>query len=401
MAQLKELYEELNFPSKTKLLQAAKKRGIPIAGMDVLYKEQPVGQLFGKAPVQRGAIATAGEHDKWQADLISFKQFSRKQNSGYTDALSVTNVFDRKTHVLPVKSKEQKVVWEAFEQILTKFGGKPRRLDVDAGTEFTGVFAEQARAKGIEIHTRSANPPDKDFLAVGDAAMGSLKRNLGRDMAAKNSDVWVDKLAKAEKAYNNTGNSTALYDAAPNEVKDDKVLQFRLRQDNGRKLAKNGQQLKQRQDKLEEQGYFRAQLPKQTFGRSFKPKFSSQVYKADEIRNNKVVSAGRTFELSKVMPVASGSAQVNVPASLVKGSQAMEASKKEKLQPFVARLKAFVQGGPKTLKQVGEHMKAQAAFNTALSAARLNKPGGVKQFAQLFSDFKVTGGVGQSTVALA
>jgi hypothetical protein len=169
MAQLKELYEELNFPSKTKLLQAAKKRGIPIAGMDVLYKEQPIGQLFGKAPAQRGAIATAGEHDKWQADLISLKQYSRKQNSGYTDALSVTNVFDRKTHVLPVKSKEQKVVWEAFEQILTKFGGAPRRLDVDAATEFTGAFAEQARAKGIEIHTRSANPPDKDFLAVGDA----------------------------------------------------------------------------------------------------------------------------------------------------------------------------------------------------------------------------------------
>ena len=64
MAQLKELYEELNFPSKTKLLQEAKKRGIPIAGMDVLYKEQPVGQLFGKAPVQKGAIATASEHEE-------------------------------------------------------------------------------------------------------------------------------------------------------------------------------------------------------------------------------------------------------------------------------------------------------------------------------------------------
>ena len=168
MAALKELYEELNFPSKTKLLQAAKKRGIATAGVDAIYKEQPVGQLFGKAPASKGAISTKGEFDKFQADLISFKQYDRKKNDGYADALSVTNVFDRKTHVLPLKSKEQKVVWAAFEQILTKFGGKPTRLDVDAGSEFTGYFAEQAQGKGIEIHSRSANPPDVNFLAVGE-----------------------------------------------------------------------------------------------------------------------------------------------------------------------------------------------------------------------------------------
>ena len=229
--------------------------------------------------------------------------------------------------------------------------------------------------------------------------MGSLKRNLGRDMAAKNSDVWVDKLGKAEKAYNNTGNTKALYDNAPNDVADDKVLQFRIMQDNGRKLGANAKQLKQRQDKLEEQGSFRAMLPKQTFGRSFKPKFSSQVYKADEIRNNKVVAGGRTFELSKVMPVASGSARVDVPAALVKGSQQAEASKREKLQPFAARLRAFVQGGSKTVKQVGEYLKALNGFNQVLSDTRLNKPGGVKQAAALMG-LKVSGGVGQSRVSI-
>ena len=78
----------------------------------------------------------------------------------------------------------------------------------------------------------------------------------------------------------------------------------------------------------------------------------------------------------------------------------MEASKKEKLQPFVARLRAFVQGGPKTVKQVGEHMKALAGFNQVLSDTRLNKPGGIKQAATLMG-LKVSGGVGQSTVALA
>ena len=110
MAQLKELYEELNYPSKTKLLQVAKRRGINTEGVDNVIKEKPVQQLFGKAPAQKGHIATTGEHDKWQADLIDFKQYSKKNNEGHNHALVVTNVFDRKTYTLPIKSKDVNLV---------------------------------------------------------------------------------------------------------------------------------------------------------------------------------------------------------------------------------------------------------------------------------------------------
>ena len=343
-----------------------------------------------------------------QASLGNFRLISLvsnnmigKKHGGYADALSVTNVFDRKTHVLPVKSKEQAVVWEAFKEILEKFGGTPARLDVDGGTEFQGRFLASANAKGIAVHARSANPPDVNFLGVGDSAMGALKKNLGKDMASKNSAVWVDKLEKAEKSYNKTPNEAALYGQAPDDVLGDKVLQFRLLQDNSEKMAKNAKQLSQRQGRLEDQGYFRAQLPKQTFSRGFKPKFSSQIYKADEIRNNQVVSGGKTFQISKVMPVPGGSARVDVPAALVRGSAQMGAAKREKMEPFKARLRAFVQGGGKTVKQVGQHMKAELGFEQALSDARLNKPGGIKQFAQLFPEFKVSGGMGQNIVSIA
>ena len=69
-------------------------------------------------------------------------------------------------------------------------------------------------------------------------------------MAASKSTKWADKIEKAAAAYNKTGNDEALYGQAPNEVKDDKVLQFRLMQDNGKKFAQNAKQLKQRQEKL-------------------------------------------------------------------------------------------------------------------------------------------------------
>ena len=99
---LKALYEELSFPSKTKLAQAARKRGLKPtqAELDAVVKAQPVSQLFsGKAPAQRGAIATSGPQDKWQADLFDLKQYNSKKN-GQNAALVVTNVFDRKRTVV-------------------------------------------------------------------------------------------------------------------------------------------------------------------------------------------------------------------------------------------------------------------------------------------------------------
>ena len=66
--------------------------------------------------------------------------------------------------------------------------------------------------------------------------------------------------------------------------------------------------------------------------------------------------------------------------------------------PFEARLKNFVGDGSKTVKQIGVHMKAGVGFENALSKARMNKPGGIKAFVKMFSDFKVTEGMGQAVV---
>ena len=51
-----------------------------------------------------------------------------------------------------------------------------------------------------------------------------------------------------------------------------------------------------------------------------------------------------------------------------------------------------------TVRQIGEHMKAGVGFENALSKARMNKPGGIKAFIKMFSDFKVTEGMGQAMV---
>ena len=49
---LKELYDELVAPSRTKLQQVAKRRKLEYTKeqLDKLYKDNTTGQLFGKAP---------------------------------------------------------------------------------------------------------------------------------------------------------------------------------------------------------------------------------------------------------------------------------------------------------------------------------------------------------------
>ena len=68
------------------------------------------------------------------------------------------------------------------------------------------------------------------------------------------------------------------------------------------------------------------------------------------------------------------------------------------LAPFENRLKTFIGDGRKTVRDIGIHMKAGVGFENALSQARMNTPGGIKEFVKMFPDFKVTEGMGQAVV---
>ena len=71
-----------------------------------------------------GAVAATSDDHKFQADIIDYKQFSKKANDGFQHALSVTNALDRKTNLLFSKSKEPKEVWQKFMAIVGKFRGE-------------------------------------------------------------------------------------------------------------------------------------------------------------------------------------------------------------------------------------------------------------------------------------
>ena len=102
---VKKLYDELGQPSVTKLMVAAKKRGIPITKTQAQAVQADVKQLFAKELPQRGAIATNEAGAVVQIDLIDFSQYSSKNNKNHTYVLIAVDVFSRKVYTEALESK--------------------------------------------------------------------------------------------------------------------------------------------------------------------------------------------------------------------------------------------------------------------------------------------------------
>ena len=69
-----ELFEELNYPSASKLRAGLLKKGFKARLKDVeeFVKSQTPTQLFAKAPKYRGKIIASRPNDRWVMDFIDF-----------------------------------------------------------------------------------------------------------------------------------------------------------------------------------------------------------------------------------------------------------------------------------------------------------------------------------------
>ena len=229
---------------------------------------------------------------------------------------------------------------------------------------------------------------DINGIAVNDAAMKNIKEIMFRMLAKDNTTSWINYLSKATSAYNKTPHGTT-YGEAPEDVKDESIVKFRLTQDNGEKLKKNSKQLKQRQEKLEAAGGFRPMLPRSEWQRAFKPRYSGTVLKNDGIEGGFVKSGGKRYAISRLQPVVANQPSRAIPAALAKGSERRNETNKEALKQYVAPLKSFLKGGAaKDLSIIGRHMADQWEFTESIKKLRLRS---VKDFIQLYPDqFQIT-----------
>ena len=107
-------------------------------------------------------------------------------------------------------------------------------------------------------HVTKEAPQD---LATLDRAIGELRSVLSR--RTTRGGPWYDELEKAVESMNGTEHS-ALFNRDPDDVENDKDLDFDLRYKNAQMRETNVQLAQTRGETLEQQGSFRTYLPTST-----------------------------------------------------------------------------------------------------------------------------------------
>ena len=84
MEQVRELSEELGFPSANKLWNEVQKRNIKVTRVEVLkfVRSQGLRQVFQRRPAYEGKIAAVEINDRWVCDVIDYNAKQSPDKNG-------------------------------------------------------------------------------------------------------------------------------------------------------------------------------------------------------------------------------------------------------------------------------------------------------------------------------
>ena len=252
-----------------------------------------------------------------------------------------------------------------------------------------------------DIAHRVKTPQDRNALATLDRAIQSLKTAL-----AQEEGQWAKALEKVVRGQNAAPNQH-LYGSAPNDVKDNKVLQFRLKEQGADDTAHNVDINEKRAKQLERSGAYRIEEPVSKFERSFKPRFSDKVHQVDRIEGGKVIDEeGRSHPMKFVRAVPDSSAPTEPRDRFVRrGSAQVENRRQVILRKFADSVAKEIRkaGGTLELWKVGNSLKQFGGFAIASREAGLSQKGLIANFFRVFPrrfklDIPAAGGMSSASL---
>ena len=218
----------------------------------------------------------------------------------------MVNVFDRKLYSEALTSKSPVEVLKALKKIVKRAPALPYTISSDNGLEFTDAQVTNY-IDSLGVKRRYKDVDDINAIAVVDRSMGLLKKKLA-NIEAFNSSNWQSSLQRATKALNDEPKEQVLHGASPNEVRDDKNVQFMLLQDNAKKMQHNQTVTDQREKALKQTMAFRAPISiNRKFKRGFRAAYGP-VEKVESVNKNIVKGKdGNTYSLKQIKPVPADS----------------------------------------------------------------------------------------------
>ena len=111
---IREVFEELNLPSREKLRGALKKRGIQFTEdqIDSIVKKSGARQIYAPRSTYPGKVATSAPDTRWAADTISL--VSNPSSSGHKYILVVVDQFTRQSWGTATKDIQTQTIANAF-----------------------------------------------------------------------------------------------------------------------------------------------------------------------------------------------------------------------------------------------------------------------------------------------
>ena len=358
MDQLRELSNQLGHPSADKLWQAAQRQNLPVTRKNVFDFVQASAprQVFKKRANYEGKITATEINGRWAADLIDYTAKPSPSPDGgdpYQYILIVQDIFSRKIYVHALRTKTAEVCEQAFASIVRK-AGRPDMLDTDNGLEFRGPFDQYLVEE--KIYHQVADSRNKNARATLDAAIKQLRQQLARIQAVEGHRNWASVLQRAADAYNDTVH-THLIGRAPDDVQDDKTLQFDLRWQAGKDMEHNDALVAARARRLDHYGAFRVEQPQNKFERSFHPRFSDDLHRIREVKGPWVIDEdGHQFPTRHVQAVPTHSGAINT-EGMNGGSDQTDRLRLQTLAPYKQRISDYLGNLGKFEFEVANYMK--------------------------------------------
>ena len=148
----------------------------------------------------RNRTYVSGVDDQWQADLVDMRKLA-KQNRGYNYLLTCIDVFSKYAWVVPVKEKNSRTMYAAFQELFKNQKRVPNRLQTDKGLEFFNTpISKLLRDKQIN---HFASWSDQK-AAVVERFNRTLKTRMWRYFSARNTKSYLSALPHLVHAYNNS-----------------------------------------------------------------------------------------------------------------------------------------------------------------------------------------------------
>lgn len=159
-----------------------------------------------KKPRKYSPIYVYKRRELFQADLIAFTNPEYiKANDGYKYLFTVIDVFTKFAWVYPLKSKDCETTKKCFEDILSKCGELPEKLQTDRGSEFIcAKFKNFLKSKNIHHYVSYS---DRKCPVVERFNL-TIQQILYKILDKNESFRWIDYIDQAMKIYNSRKHTT-------------------------------------------------------------------------------------------------------------------------------------------------------------------------------------------------